>query len=249
MIYIKNLYYFIFYYYKDGNSFYRAVGLQILMNCLLDLKNIKNIEKSSYLYKLIRKIEENTSLKLLHCCGNYNLDLEIRELLKKRNLMSQILMKFFCLFIHQNFEIQDEKEKIDQDLAQKVKLIKFVIDTINDYPIFDMVMVIFMRTYLIYDSIKKEEKDISKINFFGKEPPLSFLEQLCVKNKIGLTLIDIKSDDIVKKFNYQNPEIQYVKMGLCYLDDSFSLLYSKEEANRLFDYDNLEEKCDGIKII
>ena len=152
------------------------------------------------------------------------------------------------MFIHKNFEIREE---IREFLPQKQKLWEFIIGKINEYPILDIALIVFMKSWLMNGFDKKIEvdKEIIKTNIFGKEPNLDYLERICKKNKIRLFLIDIESnDEKIKIYNSKKEENINIEINLCYYQESFKLIYNKVEANNIYDYDN-RKISDYFKII
>ena len=200
------------------------------MDCLLNLKTIHQIQEN-YIYKLLSWLD---NVELINCGGNCHLDLILIKLFTKQQFLKQILKKFFCLFIHQNYFFQSE---IKDSFQQKQKLMKFFMDIINEYPILDIALIILMRTYLsdVPQDMKKKFIKKFKPEIFAIEPPFNSLDQLCLLNKIKMTLIDLDSADeqIVKNF-YDNDK--YMKITLLYHNEYFRLVYTEDEANKFFDY-------------
>ena len=222
-------------FFKDGNSFYRAVGLICLINWIFEFKKFKSL-KNKDIYLMIQNLDQKDSLlDFLKIDGiDCNMDLKLINLLQKPKFLNQILKKYLCLFIHMHFEFKEyQKEKSEKELKQK--LWKFVIQRINKNPILDVALVVFMRWYFSSD-LKKEYKDILKPHIFGKEAPLNILHDVCKNKNLYLTLINIESKKIEPEINGE--EKHQLETGLCYNDESYKLVFGKENSNIIYDYEN-----------
>jgi len=149
----------------------------------------------------------------------------------------EVLRKFICLFIDKNFEFKDSK-KTKNKLWHKKKIMKFIAKTMIEFPVFDVALIVYMRT-LLASNLTEIEKKALRVNLFGKEPLLSFFDKFSEKLSVVINLFnfDMKEPELdifhkIKKGKAGEPNDE---MGFVLKDGNFYIVYHQEMVLGLYE--------------
>ena len=180
----------------------------------------------------------NTHFKrnfLIECVGSHTyFDLGLAELLEGKKFLVEVLKIFLCFFIQKKFKLKKEFPSY-----YNKKIWEYVIETINYYHVLDIALIVFFRSYLIYD-IKCDIKNQIKPEKFGIEPSVDDLKIIFKTNNLSFNLINIDTKTIFSK----NLGKEFVEINLCYYQESYNLLFTEKIANKMCDYDNVKKKSE-----
>ena len=171
-------------------------------------------------------------------CQGYNLDHRLSELLEKSDFLAYILKKFLCVFLDKNFNLKKDLKGKKNEFLYKQKLMKFIYKTMNQNPILDTALVVYMRSYLA-TNLQEEEKRILRPNIFGKEPNIDFLENFSKKMQLMMILFNLDSnEEYYKVFNKKEErDEEYIEMVFCYNNGSFNLVYGLDKSKDIYAYE------------
>ena len=202
----------------------------MLENLFLEFGSLNNVEKKD-IFKMIERLDINNKnyIEFLKCKG-YNLDSTLLKLLESSEFLMDVLRRFLCFFVHKNFEFKEER-KSDSKFWHKKKIINFIAKSMSEFPVLDVALIVYIRTLLNSDLTEMERKTL-RLNIFGKEPSLGFLERFSQKLGVSLNLFN---------FDLKEPEIHQIdndaahEMNLAVKDGNYYVVYQEDFVKEVYE--------------
>ena len=178
--------------------------------------------------KLIESLDAfSEEMPFIQCVGYY-LDSNLAEILKKPKFLACVLQQFLVFAYHENFYLKNKgysKEKI------KRKLIKLMVKEINQKPVLDVALIVFMRSF------KQEGERKMGTHKFGKELAVKYFDKFShfLKPKLVIFNLDDQNFDFEK---YKDPA---EKVTLKFWDNEFRISYNGKKIKFLekLNYDKI----------
>lgn len=199
----------------------------------MDFGTINNIEKKE-IYKVIESLEltHKNHIEFIKCKG-YNLDPNLTSLLENTNFLTDVFRRMLCVLIHKNFEFKETTTK--DKFWHKRKVLKYFAKLLKQYPVFDVALIVYIKT-LLGSSLNEIDKKAIRMNIFGKEPLISFLNNF--SRKLGVVLKLFEFDGRIpemriyfeKNMNSDDGE----EMAFVLKDGDFLIIYSKLITQNLY---------------
>ena len=205
----------------------------MLENLFLEFGSFANVENKD-IFKLIERLDINNKnyLEFVKCKG-YNLDSNLLKLLESSEFLMDILRRFLCYFVHKNFEFKEERKSTNK-FWHKKKVVNLIAKSLREFPVLDVALIVYIRTLLNSDLTEMERKTL-RLNIFGKEPSLGFLDSFSEKLGVCLNLFnfDLKEPEIHQTNNDAVHDINLaVKDGnyyVVYHEDLVKDVYEKQK--------------------
>lgn len=174
---------------------------------------------------MIESLDESSDEAVfIQCEGNY-LDRDLAEILKKTRFLACVLQQFLVFAYHANFELQI---KFSDNNKVKRKLIKLMVNEINQKPVLDVALIVFMRS-LLCRSLNHENARKMGTSKFGKEPGVKYFDKF--NDLWELKLVILNLDD--QNFDLNNDKTHGEKVNLSCWDSEFRIVYNKRKVQLL----------------
>lgn len=174
-------------------------------------------------------INNRNYIEFLKCKG-YNLDSTLLKLLESSEFLMDVLRRFLCFFVHKNFEFKEARKSASK-FWHKKKIVNFIAKSMSQFPILDVALIVYVRTLLTSDLTEMERKTL-RLNIFGKEPSLGFLDRFSKKLGVSLNLFnfDLKEPEIHQKDNDVAHE-----MNLAVKDGNYYVVYHEDLVKEVYE--------------
>lgn len=158
----------------DGNCFFRAFGVNYL-ECLFKSRiNIENFEKHPAI-RFNKKInKESYDFLLIEDCDVKSL----LPLLKNKILLKKLMKTLIICLIEKKSSLEKQKNSMD-DKEINNQFVEFLILLLNEKPIFDLVLVMYIRT-IVLDFFENNKENPELMPYF-----FDFEEKLKILMKYG----------------------------------------------------------------
>lgn len=172
-------------------------------------------------------------------CDGYNLDNQLAALLQKPKFLANVLLKFLCIFIENNFELQNDLLIPEKKMYKKI-LIDFLVEQLNENPIFDIALIVYMRSRLSRN-LNDDQKSLLGVTKFTKEPRFHSFNGFSQSIAMKINVLDFDYsektlytfDNIDERQRKENPDsLDQIDLG--YYDGGFKILYPIAKVNSFF---------------
>lgn len=175
--------------------------------------------------KLIESLNEFSDELVFIKCEGYYLDGVLAEILRKTRFLACVLQQFLVFLYHVNFEM--ENRGYDEHKTKR-KLIKMMVNEINQNPVLDVALNVFMRS-LFCGLLNHENAKKMGTYKFGKEPGIKYFDKFDDLWELKLVILNL--DDPKFDFNdYKDPE---EKIPLTCWDNEFRIVYNEKKVDFL----------------
>ena len=171
--------------------------------------------------KLIESLDAFSVETAFIQCEGYYLDSSLAEILKKPRFLACVLQQFLVFIYHANFEMLKIKSYGNE--KTKRKLIKLMVNEINQKPVLDIALIVFMR------SLKQEKARKIGAYKFGMELAVKYFDKFNNLLKLKLVILDFDAPE----FNFENYKVPDEKVILSCWSNEFRILYNEKKVKFL----------------
>lgn len=191
----------------------------------------------SCIEKLIYKEKGRNSTCLLKCNG-YNLDKYLLDLIGKPLFLSDVLAKFLAVFVEKNFELKEKYKNKKDKSFYKQKTLRFIEKKINENPILDIALIIFMRSKII-EGLDDTKKKIIRADIFGTDLNPKFIEDACenIDGNIDFFNFDEEKPRLIQLNKKKKSDHSFVDCGLFVMNNNYGIAINEEKAKIVFGWE------------
>lgn len=199
----------------------------------LSFGTLKNLDTKS-IYYCIEKLnykDKSGNYTCLQKCHGYYLDKYFSGVISKPHFLSDILAKFLAVFVEKNFEFKEKYKDKKNKSFYKEKTIRFIEKKINENPILDIALVVFMRSKIVegFDDTKK--KNI-RADIFGNDLNPNLIGDICqnIDGNVDFFNFDAERPCLIHLNKNKESKDNFSDYGIYIMNGNYGIVFNQEKA-------------------